>query len=199
MKRPLLLFFMLLLSAINAPAQTETSASAYHKNGSVISAGYGIYNAWRRLFSVNAPAGTTYTVSAAGPATIVYEYAFTNRISGGVSLSYSKLKGILRYGLYKNTETLTNFSALLRANYHFGQSAKWDPYIGGGAGYYSFEYTSKDNAGGANSGSGLKIPGAFALSAQAGTKYYFNRHFGLFAELGYVAGSVGQVGATVKL
>ena len=191
------LFILCLVLFVGFIANAQEKA--FGKNDISISAGYGIGNVWRDLFKVNGPSGSDYNVSINGPYTLIGEYAFSRRISGGLALAYSKLRGIFTYGGYKNTETLTNYSILLRANYHFWHFLKWDPYVGGGAGYYKFNYASHDNTVGSNQGSGLKIPGSFALAAQAGVKYYPLKQVGLFAEVGYVAGSIGQAGVVVKL
>ena len=186
--------FAIILAILFSTTSFAQETTAYTKNSSVISAGVGIVNIWKSFLrdAVSYPP-STYKVSATGPFTLIYEYGFTNRISGGVALGYSEVIGNFNGYGEKFEEKLTNFSAILRANFHIGRFKKFDPYIGGGAGYYAFKYTNDRNL----SDDG-KIPAAFGLSAQAGTKYYVTNSLGLFAELGYVGGSLGQLGFSYK-
>ncbi|MEJ7625432.1 MAG: OmpW family outer membrane protein [Ferruginibacter sp.] len=170
------------------------SEKAFSKGNSVISAGVGIGNIWK-TFLKNAftyPPGT-YNVKTRGTYTLVYEYGFSNRISGGLALGYSDVYGKFDGYGEKFTETLTNYSLLVRSNYHFGKIPKFDPYIGAGLGYYRFKYYN-NKPGIVNS----KVPGSFGYSAQLGAHYYFSRHLGAYAEVGYVGGSIGQLGVTYK-
>ena len=184
---------------IQSAAFAQHNEMAYGKKQSTISAGYGIGNVWKRLFNFYSPiSGSDYKVSSTGPFSLVYEYGFTHRISGGIALGYSKIKAILTYQQSKNIETLSNFSALARGNYHFLKSPKWDPYAGLGVGSFKFNYTSKDASGNGNAGTGVKVPGVLGFSGQIGAKYYVSKSFGAYAEVGYVAGSVGQVGINYR-
>lgn len=168
---------------------------AFLKGNSLISAGVGIGNIWKSFLedAVAYPPGT-YNVSNKGTYTIVYEYGFSDRISAGIALGYSEVTGKFDGYGEKFTETLTNFSLLARSNYHFGKFRKFDPYIGVGIGYYHFKYNN-DRPGIINS----KVPGAFGYSGQLGAHYYFIPRFGIYGEAGYVGGSFGQLGVTLKL
>jgi outer membrane protein W len=194
-----LLAVTLLFLAVNCTAYAQDESTAYYQGSSTISAGYGIGNIWKKLFKLSgAFSGGKYDVSASGPYTLIYEYGVSDKISAGVSLGYSKVEGDYSDASnYKYTETLTNISALARANYHFGQSEKFDPYLGLGLGYYNFKYEYKDNDTNPNTTT-FAVPSAFGLSAQLGAKYYIASSFGLFAEVGYVAGSYAQVGLTAR-
>lgn len=122
------------------------------------------------------------------------KYGLTENISVGAVVSYSSLKNTLSNN---NVQKLTQFGAVLRGNYHFGSSDKFDPYIGIGVGYYNFKYTSKD-ANGNDVTSFYSVPGAFGYQGQLGAKYYFMPSLAAFAEIGYVAGSFGQIGVNFK-
>jgi outer membrane protein W len=166
------------------------SGGAYSEGSNTISLGYGIGNIWKTLFSLDGEA-----VSATGPFALTFEHGFTEKISAGLSVGYSKVTGT---GGDDNgsgfTESLTNFAIVARGNYHFGESEKFDPYIGLGLGYYNFKYTNSDG-----DNSTFAVPGALAISAQLGAKYYFSPQIGAYAEVGYVAGSILQIGVTYKL
>lgn len=168
------------------------------KNTSVISVGYGVNNIWKTLFKNSAISDYYKSLGSIGPVTLIYEYGFHRRISVGAAFSYSSIKAVSSYGGFENTEKLTNFSAILRGTYHILLKDKWDGYFGAGAGYYKFNYSSEDNSGGSNSGSGIKVPGAFGYSGLGGVKYYFTEHFAGMAEIGFVAGSYGQLGLAWK-
>ncbi|MEO6583329.1 MAG: outer membrane beta-barrel protein [Ferruginibacter sp.] len=184
------------LAAFKSIAQDNR---AFEKGNSIISLGYGVGNIWKKFLedAVNYPPGT-YKVSNQGTYTIIYEYAFTDKISAGVATGYSRVTGrfntIVNGTELKFSETLTNFLLLARANYHIGKIKNFDPYIGGGLGYYHFSYYN-DNPSLINS----KTPGAFGYSAQLGMHYYFSDHVGSFLEVGYVGGSLVQFGISLKL
>jgi opacity protein-like surface antigen len=191
MKKGLLLSAFLVIIAASSFAQD----AAFSQGSSTFSVGYGFGNIWRTLFKLSGA-----KVSATGPVALVYEYGAAEKISVGVSLGYSKITG--KYTdpsdpTFTSQESLTNISALARANYHFGSSEKFDPYLGIGLGYYHFKYEYKDSDGDTNGGA-FAIPGAFGFSGQLGAKYYFSPQFGLYAEVGYVGGSIAQIGLTAK-
>ncbi|MEO6405037.1 MAG: hypothetical protein ABIY51_11340 [Ferruginibacter sp.] len=193
MKKIYILLFLVCFFACISFAQ---SSNSYQKKKSVISAGYGVNNIWKQLFKKSALNDYYSSLKGTGPITLVYEYGFSDKISGGVALGYSSLKAVSTYGTYRNDEKLTNFSVLLRASYHIINKPKWDGYLGGGAGYYKFNYTSKDNSGG--SIENIKVPGALGFTGHGGLKYYFTTQFAAMLEAGFVAGSYGQVGFAYK-
>ncbi|MEO7266236.1 MAG: hypothetical protein ABIW38_15060 [Ferruginibacter sp.] len=182
--------------SLNCSLSSAQSIKSYQKKSSVISLGYGVNNIWKQLFKESVLSNYYSSLKGVGPVTLIYEYGFTSRISAGVALGYSSLKAVSTYGTYRNDEKLTNFSVLLRGSYHIINKPKWDGYLGGGAGYYKFNYTSKDNSGG--SLENIKVPGAFGWTGHGGIKYYFNPHFAGMIEAGFVAGSYGQLGVAYK-
>ena len=198
MKKILFLSAILFAVSTSSFAQYDEDA-AYVQGQSTLSAGYGVGNIWKKLFKFGGSYSGAYKVSATGPFSLTYEYGLSDKISGGIAVSYAQVKGTntdpdpdLGY-----VETLTNFSAIARANYHFGSSEKFDPYIGLGLGYYNFKYEFKDGKGNADNNL-FAVPGALGFNGQLGAKYYFSPSFGAFAEVGYVAGAFGQVGLTAK-
>lgn len=187
-----LLIVCLLSSFI--PQSFSQNRGAFSKGNHLISAGVGIGNIWKTfLEDVYTYPDNSYKVSSKGAFTLIYEYGLSKRISAGVALGYSKVVGNLNYFGLSYSETLTNFSVLARADFHIGKSQKFDPYFGGGLGYYSFNYYN-DKPGLINS----KVPGSFGYSAQIGAHYYFIPRLGAFAEVGYVGGSLAQIGLTYK-
>ena len=190
--------FIFLLAGILFYSASESQVKdkpAYLKGSSMVSVGYGIGNIWKTFLndaiSSSIP-GITYKVTAFGPIALNYEYGFLNRFSGGITFAYSKVKG--KYSGYGDsfTDELTITTILARANYHFGKSEKFDPYIGGGMGYVKSKYNNDQSA------SRNDVPGLLGYSAQLGGRYYFTPSLGAYAELGYVNGSFVQVGLTAR-
>lgn len=198
MKKGFVLAVVFMVSMVTKSfAQDET---AYYQGSSTVSVGYGIGNIWKTLFKLaGAFSGGDYKVSTTGPVALTYEYGASENISVGVQLGYSKITG--KYTDpdpdFNYTESLTNFSALARANYHFGSSDKFDPYVGLGLGYYNFKYEYKEANGNTNN-STFAVPSAFGFSGQLGAKYYIASSFALYLEVGYVGGSIVQGGLTLR-
>ena len=199
MKKTLSLSVLFML-AICSKTFAQDDDFAYSQGSSTFSVGYGFGNIWKSLFKLSGSfSGGNYKVSAIGPVALVYEYGALEKISIGLSVGYSKVKGDYHDPSdpdFDYTETLSSISAIIRGNYHFGSSPKFDPYAGLGLGYYHFSYKYKDKQGTDNST--FSLPTALALTGQLGAKYYFSPQFGIYAELGYVGGSIAQVGVTAK-
>ena len=198
---------VLFVSAILLAVSTSTFAQddaggAYTQGSSTVAAGYGFGSIWKKLFKLSSMfSGGSYKTSSTGPFSLTYEYGVAEKISVGVAVSYSQVKGTYTdpSNLPEDNyiDKLTNFSVIARGNYHFGSSEKFDPYIGAGVGYYNFKYESVYGDG-TKTGNLFAIPGAFGFNGQLGAKYYFSPNFGAFAEVGYVAGGFGQVGLVGK-
>ncbi len=201
MKKLLLVCAIGLFAGINTASAQEGDGTAYSQGQSTVSLGYGFGNIWKKLFKItSAFSGGSYKTSSTGPYSITYEYGVTDKISVGLAVAYSQIKGVYTDPSDPDenyTDKLTNTSAILRGNYHFGSSAKFDPYIGLGLGYYNFKYETKYKDG-TNTGNVFAIPGSFGFNGQLGAKYYITDQFGLFAEVGYVVGGIGQIGVNFK-
>jgi opacity protein-like surface antigen len=181
--------FVFLFSLItNAQHKIEPISK---KGKSLITVGYGIGNVWIFFLEHNSLIKDIpdYQVSSIGPFTACYENFISNKISVGISASYSVVKGETKRFLVD--EQISIFTALARANYHFGHLKKLDPYIGGGLGYVRSVYNNNNSIPG-------PVPGEFGYSVQIGAHYYFTKHAGFYGELGYVNGSFLQLGGVVK-
>jgi outer membrane protein W len=193
--RTLIVILTFLSISLNTQAQEEVKA--FGKGTSVISIGLGIGNVWKSfLEDFTSYPENSYKVSNNGTFTLIYEYGVSKKISAGIAVGYSEVEGNFNGAGsgFTFTEKLTNFSLLARANYHIGSFKKFDPYVGGGLGYFHFKY-SNDRPEINDS----KSPGAFGYSAQLGLRYYVLPQFAAFAEAGYVGGSLVQLGLTYKL
>jgi len=207
MKKLLIASAMIVAISTSAFAQDESGA-AYSKGQNTVSIGYGFISPWKTLFKLSSAfSGANVKFSQMGPIGLTYENGVAEHISVGIQVAYSMLKNVTTDvngnsagGDLITTEKLTQISAILRGNYHFGHSAKFDPYIGLGLGYGNFKYKVEDNDPNYNSENyfAIAVPGAFGFTGQLGAKYYFSSNIGLYAELGYLAGSYAQVGIAFK-
>ncbi len=210
---------LIFASAIMIFAATSTTfaqdgESAFQKGSSSVSVGYGFLSPYKSLFKLSSLFGATdpdvsAKYSAIGPVALTYEYGATEKIGVGLQVGYATNKNVTTdvNGLgagkpYITTEKLTQLSVIARVNYHFGNSAKFDPYAGLGLGYGNFTYKTTTNDPTDTPADlalfTIKVPGAFGITGQLGAKYYFSDNFGAYAEVGYLAGSFAQLGLTVK-
>ena len=185
MKKISAIFLLLIISGFAVFAQQQNEKKW------TLSAGYGIGNVWVYFLEHNSFIKDIpdYKVSSVGPFTICLEDFISNKVSLGFSASYSVVKGETKRFLVD--EQISIFTALARANYHFGHLKKLDPYIGAGLGYVRSVYKNNNSIPG-------PVPGEFGYSAQIGAHYYFTKRIGLYGELGYVNGSFLQLGGVVK-
>jgi opacity protein-like surface antigen len=191
--KPMICLVFLVCFCWSATAQEQI----HQKKSSVISLGYGIGNVWKIFLKngISPEYRQYYTVTSKGPYALTYEYGFLNKFSCGIQFAYSKVNG--KADALTIRDQLTTFSILVRANYHHTKWEWADMYIGGGLGYYDFQYEARD-ATGSDVYLGDRVPGVIALSAQLGARYYLTEYLGLNAEIGFVAGAIGQVGVAVK-
>ncbi len=171
----------------------EADAQVFKKKDIHISVGYGIGNVWKMYLKDAFSYPLYYTVKSTGPFCLLLDYAFHKKISAGIAMGYSETRGSADYNGFKFKERLNAFSILARANYHAFKMKKLDPYIGGGIGYYHFKYINE-----LNTSEPDKVPGNFGYSAQLGARYYFSSRLAAYGELGYIGGSLAQMGVTIK-
>lgn len=200
-----ILFAAVLFTCVATTASAQDEGAAYSQGQSTVTLGYGLGNIYKKLFKFSGGFGGffgtgNYKVSSTGPFALTYEYGVADHISVGVLLGYTSVTGKYTDATFpadNYDEKLTNMQAVLRGNYHFGSSEKFDPYIGLGVGYYNFKYKYND-ASGTTSNSFFAVPTSFAFNGQLGAKYYFSSNVGVFLEAGYVAGAYGQGGLAFK-
>lgn len=203
MKKVLFLAAILAIST-GAFAQDDSGGAWAGKGTKVVNAGYGLGNIWKSLFKFSFGFNDN-KVTATGPIALGFEYGVAEKIGVGVQLGYGQVKavatekdGIAAGKDYIETSKLTSIQALVRGNYHFGNSAKFDPYIGIGVGYGNFKFSVSDNDPSYTSNYSIAVPGAFGFSGALGARYYFTPSIGAYAEVGYVGGSLAQLGLVAK-
>ena len=210
-----LLFSVAIIFAATGTSFAQDGGGAYNKGQSTISLGYGFLSPYKTLFKLSSlygssSAGVTTKYSSLGPIGLTYEYGASEKISAGVQIAYGTIKNVSteKDGLgngkdYITTQKLDQLSVILRGNYHFGSSPKFDPYIGLGLGYGNFKYKTTSNDPTDNDAFftqyyKISVPTSFGITGQVGAKYYFSDNIGAYAELGYLAGSFAQIGVTAK-
>ncbi len=201
--------FSIAILAISTGAFAQDADVAFTKGSSNVSLGYGFLSPYKTLFKLSSffgGSGVAEKFTSTGPIGLTYEYGISEKVGIGLQLGYATMKntqteanGLGAGKDYVISQKLTQFSAIARGNYHFGNSAKFDPYVGAGLGYGNFKYTVKDNdTDPTDVLPSISIPGAFGITGQLGARYYFTSNIGAFAEIGYLAGSFAQLGLTAK-
>lgn len=195
----------LFLSATTSTAQWG-GYRAHSKGTSMVQVGYGFLNPFKILFKVSGYGGFSMSskVTGFGPFGASYDYAVSDRFGIGLGLAYGNLKNdVTVSGFHSNggdyiyTQELTQMSALVRGTFHFSKSPKFDPYLGVGLGYYYLKLAVNDNDE-MQEPMTITIPGAFGYTGFLGARYFFSENVGAFAEVGYLAGSLFQLGVTFK-
>jgi opacity protein-like surface antigen len=196
MKNLLTLSFLLGIIAFSAPS--KVNAQAFMPGDVVLSAGYGAPNLSKFIFRVFD--GYFYTTTGYGPIHVKGEYAVSENFGLGMSVNYSNTKLTLTDGGYTYAVMYNPISFNVRGNLHFGNSEKFDPYIGLGIGYgyRKFRIESNDPAAETFVGDILDISNPLGLEGTLGGRYFFNDNIGLYAEVG-PAKSIVQMGLSFKL
>lgn len=138
-----------------------TFAQSYAKGDNTLGAGIGV--------------GFAYYGGMGGiPLYAAFDHGFTDDISGGLSLGY--------WGKNYSGMKFSSIFVSARASYHLNkvldlESEKLDVYTGGGLSYRTFSVS--DDTWSGNYGSGVDVTLHF------GARYWFNKNFGAFGELGY--------------
>lgn len=160
------LLFLLFLSAFLIQLVNAQDKLAYEKGNQLLQLGFGV----GATFS----SGTTQVP----PVQARYEYGFSDEISGGGILGYAS-----SYVPYSGGSIDYSYLIVgLRANYHFGTSKKFDPYAGPTLGYNKVSLSDKGGY------IGTIADSEIIYGAQIGANYYFTKHVGAWAEIGYGVG-----------
>jgi outer membrane protein W len=187
MKKVLFVSALFILAASTKSVAQDAAGAWGGKGSKVVNVGYGFGSIWKTLFKLSGA-----SVKSTGPVALGFEYGVAEKIGVGVQLGYGQIKATSTSGSTTTEEKLTSFQAFARGNYHFGSSAKFDPYIGLGLGYGNFKYTTN------NSSTSISVPSAFGFTGALGARYYFSTNIGVYAEIGYVTGSFAQAGIVAK-
>jgi outer membrane protein W len=201
------IFILSMACVLCLSVKTFAQNLAFDEDYSSISINYGFFDPDKKGFKHYEPfEGQTIKFNAIGPFGIGYEKAISDVMSMGLQIGYSTFKiitttkdGISTGNDLVVNEKINHFSVAAKFNYHFIESEKFDPYFGSGLVYRKYKYTRKYNdAAFNNETAGSALPKSFAGVINLGVRYYFTSAIGVYTELGYLAGSLMQVGVTAK-
>ena len=192
------------VAALSKPA--EVRAQAFDDETNMVTVGYGFVTLLGSIAdSFDAYDDSEY--SQMGPIYAKFEHAVSDHLGIGASFAYATNEWSYRYDSfdsdgdnvqYVGTNKRVTWSALVRLNWHFGDSDKFDPYAGFGLGYrnatWSYETTDPD---GSESGVTFKTLMPLGMEITVGARYYFTESIGAYLEMG-AAKSVVQAGLTFK-
>jgi hypothetical protein len=175
-----------------------------------ISAGYGIgvgSHVWLYGYGNNGYNSDASDGPLVGPFYLKFEGRISDEWGIGINLAYLEKDWDYEYSqyyMYPYTTTYTehyhytSFSGLIRANWHFSESDKIDPYFGFGLGFrngkikYSTNYMYQVNYD-YNDDDGFPL----GFETTLGLRYLVSKHFGAYVEAG-IAKSVVQFGLIRK-
>lgn len=174
-----------------------------------------IYYGWPNLFTNIAKETLTshdsesIQVGGFGPVGTRFEYMVSDKIGMGVDFNYASTSlewkefntydeyGNMQVGQFEFETSIIRWRALLRFNFHFGISDKFDPYWTLGAGYssFSYKYETNDPYYEDQESDFDFIPVAVRLGV--GGRYYLSEHIGIGTEIG-IGGPLMTFGGAIK-
>lgn len=181
------------------------SAQAFPKGKNMLSVGHGGITFLGNLKRSFDPY-TDLTYGSLGPLYLKYEHAVADNIGLGLSFAYAENSFSYRYtsldadGVersYKETTERTTYSILARFNFHIGDNARFDPYVGFGVGYRDADWRISSDSPNGSSGVNLKSVMPFGFEMTIGARYFFLENLGIYAEMGG-AKSIFQGGLTAR-
>lgn len=179
------------------------SGQALDEGNISISPYYGFPNLYTSFLKTTyGTAGFGEEVGGIGPVGLRGEYMATDRIGVGVDFNYASTyiswRDDINGPLYNYKVTVPRIRAMVRMNFHFGDSDVFDFYAGVGAGYSNFKanYESNDPTW---SYEEVSNPIPIAFRAALGTTYFFTDFLGASIELGVGGGALMHFGITAKL
>ncbi|MBI35454.1 MAG: hypothetical protein CMP67_08840 [Flavobacteriales bacterium] len=173
-------------------APSTSNAQAFEQGKSQVSAGYGFGNFIQALFETYA-VYDGFDKSLTGPLFVRYEYGVSEKIGFGVNFAYASVAADYN-DIFGDPQSInwSSWSALARVNRHFGESDKFDPYIGLGLGYRTASWKFTELGTGTTTS---LFP--LGMEATVGARYMFTPNIGLYSEIG-IAKAIAQFGINAK-
>ena len=199
------IFFRLILIIVAiSGAVSETYAQFFEKDNLVISAGMGGPNLQKSIIRLALNFEEDYKINGLGVFHAKLEYGINENFGLGLSTNYSSAKMVAKEAdffnnsiIHTNVYELSSLKFNLRGNYHFGNSEKFDTYLGGGIGMGITKYKSSSNDPNFNK-EDISIPFALGLEATIGLRYYPVNWLGVYSEFG-LSKSIIQGGIVIKI
>jgi opacity protein-like surface antigen len=203
-KRIVLTAAIVLGTMTAAQAQRKKDEVLFEKKAIVASIGYGMLNLVKQGVFVQSFNFSKKKVSSLGPIVLGGEYGITNNLGLGIQVGLGRIKGVYTQpGVvggqdYVETIIYRSLQVLGKLNYHINLLRDVDAYVGAGLGVTVDRFTTKNNLStGTIFTSGNSVsPLAYTLAV--GGRYYFTPQFGAYAEIGYVNGSLLQLGLVAR-
>jgi opacity protein-like surface antigen len=190
----------LILLALGAGSAHQACAQAFTEGSHSFSVGHG-FGTFLGGLSSNFDQFGDVKYTGTGPLYVKYEHAVNDHIGLGVNVAYAANKWAYNYendgARYTETTERTTYSILARFNYHFGNSDKFDPYLGLGMGYRDANWDIRSDSPYGNSGVTFKSLIPFGFELTVGARYFFLENLGVYAEMGG-AKSVFQGGLAAR-
>lgn len=196
MRKILLLVILLFLFTVNSFAKSTNSDSLMVKKSMIefYIGGPNIYptivtQSYNNNFDLTRGMRPDYEISRVQPIGVRYESVLKNNLSMGLNVFYSKSSIKWEDALYHYTSEISKLRFIVMANYYFKSEGKLQSYFTAQAGYslnnYTFEHYSEiDSIKPIHPKPEIKFNSPISFRLGIGTKYYFQKNFGFFAEAG---------------
>jgi hypothetical protein len=184
---------ILLLVIICMPTKLLAQERCIKKNDAVITIGYGAPSIIRAFLKYKTTRDQI-RVSGAGPFIFKSELMLTNRIGVTLNATLSQ-SGIAwddngydtinqKYREFEFGIRAVEFSGLVRGNYHFIRTSKFDAYGGLGFGYGFINMRAYTLAHTTTFSFKYALPNPLSLEATAGIRYFPLKNLGVYSEVG---------------
>jgi hypothetical protein len=186
-------FFLLTESVAQQQQQPPARKRAIHEGENSINLYYGTNLLAGIYKSVAASTAENIKVRSMGPIGLVYEHMLTSVIGLGAELGYARTTLEYRDASvyyvngqpvsYDYSLSFTTYRAMVRANFHFAESDKFDAYglVSGGYRSTSFTYTTGNPYD--NSRLNYKSIFPFGVKPGLGLRYFFTPNIGINLEM----------------
>lgn len=175
----------------------------FQKGIHLLTLGYGVPNYGGQPFSdLKERYLDDYKQGGYGPIFLKYDYAFAHKWSIGFTGRFTNTS--VDYPVEDGDSTTTytqsrmSIAGMVRGNYHFGTTRRWDPYVGAGVGYglsiFNLDAGDSENP----EGTLPSGPSPIALEATIGARFFITPKFAAYAEVGY-SQSLANFGFSFKL
>lgn len=193
MKKRTSIFLLFFLYPTFLFAQNVSDVEPTLKKGNILcTAGVG-FPSILRLYLKKETKQTEYHIAGYGPLIFKVDYVLLKNFSVGVDATYNytdlyyfddgrddnNVWSVYRYGV-----RVKEFSANLRLNYHFINKKKWDMYAGAGMGYGAINVETYSTAPRPSYYLNYNFPKPLSFESTVGARYFFNKHLGLYSEIG---------------
>jgi hypothetical protein len=185
----------------------KTYSQAYKEGNVIVSAGYG-FGTFSNIIAKAFDQELDFKYSSLGPVYLKGEYMVSSNVGFGLNIAYGSYAVDFSTAVdtnfdgfsdikYKNKFKRTTTSALARFNFHFGNSEKFDPYLGLGMGWRTANYTNDYSDPDYQNTTDFNVAFPLGFETTIGARYYVVPAIGIYGEVG-LGKSFFQVGLSGK-